>query len=405
MTAFDKIVAIINDFSPTCIKALQMPNSKHLLGFSAGVDSSALFFVLNALKVRFDIAIVHYHIRSEAEAEVAHAVALAKKHKKQCFIAHAPVFSQNFEESARIFRFSFFESLIKAHSYDSLILAHQLDDRLEWLMMQLGKGASLSNLLGFEDSRIYNIYRPLAFVPKYMLYNLCKECNIVYFEDKSNADTSYKRNYIRQQFAAPFMQAFANGVARSMAYLEQDKALLLSFSPKMLPLTYLANAINALDSAESSINNGISSAQSGIYAIYYKELAHIGEDNRDYMLLLYCDKIAKKLGYVLSSAQRDENKKAKFMCKMANIIIAKNHIGVFLALDICNMYQKVTKYATHTAMHKDFKRICARHSIPPKLRGLVYSEFCAFCEAQQIDSQKMALQAFFKQNIGAFFAF
>lgn len=46
-----------------------LQNSKNLLGFSGGVDSVALFFLLLEFKIDFDIAIVHYHTRKEADED------------------------------------------------------------------------------------------------------------------------------------------------------------------------------------------------------------------------------------------------------------------------------------------------------------------------------------------------
>ncbi len=39
---------------------LPLADSKNLLGFSSGVDSTALFFLLVECEIPFDIAIVHY---------------------------------------------------------------------------------------------------------------------------------------------------------------------------------------------------------------------------------------------------------------------------------------------------------------------------------------------------------
>ena len=57
-----------------------LQNSKNLLGFSGGVDSVALFFLLLEFKIDFDIAIVHYHTRKEADDEVTYAKELAQLH-------------------------------------------------------------------------------------------------------------------------------------------------------------------------------------------------------------------------------------------------------------------------------------------------------------------------------------
>ena len=41
----------------------KIKNSKNLLAFSGGVDSTALFFLLLKENISFDIAIVNYNVR------------------------------------------------------------------------------------------------------------------------------------------------------------------------------------------------------------------------------------------------------------------------------------------------------------------------------------------------------
>ena len=55
-----------------------LKSKKNLLAFSAGVDSTALFFLLNDSNIDFDIAIVDYGLREQSKNEVAHAKNLAK---------------------------------------------------------------------------------------------------------------------------------------------------------------------------------------------------------------------------------------------------------------------------------------------------------------------------------------
>ena len=54
-------------------------NQKNLLAFSAGVDSSALFFLLLEQNIPFDIAIVNYNLRVQSKDEVFYAKNLASK--------------------------------------------------------------------------------------------------------------------------------------------------------------------------------------------------------------------------------------------------------------------------------------------------------------------------------------
>ena len=52
-------------------------NQKNLLAFSAGIDSSALFFLLLEQNIPFDIAIVNYNQREQSKEEVSYAKELA----------------------------------------------------------------------------------------------------------------------------------------------------------------------------------------------------------------------------------------------------------------------------------------------------------------------------------------
>ena len=80
-------------------------DKKNLLAFSAGVDSSALFFLLVENHIKFDIAIVNYGTRENSDKEEAHAKVLAKTHKLFCHSIKAPKFDTHFEKQARDFRY------------------------------------------------------------------------------------------------------------------------------------------------------------------------------------------------------------------------------------------------------------------------------------------------------------
>ena len=118
--------------------------SKNLLAFSAGVDSCALFFLLQEQNIPFDIAIVDYNLREQSKEEINYAKQLAFKYNKQVFIKEVTLETSNFEKKARDIRYTFFEDLIHDYNYNTLIAAHQLNDKLEWFMMQLSKGSGLS---------------------------------------------------------------------------------------------------------------------------------------------------------------------------------------------------------------------------------------------------------------------
>ncbi|MEZ4693765.1 MAG: tRNA lysidine(34) synthetase TilS [Aliarcobacter sp.] len=185
-------------------------NQKNLLAFSAGVDSSALFFLLLRQNISFDIAIVDYNLRFQSKEEISYAKELAIKYNKRIFIKDIKLENNsNFEKMARDIRYKFFEEIISENSYENLITAHQLNDKLEWFFMQLSKGAGLIELIGFnefEQKENYKIYKPLLNITKNELEIYLKENNYKYFIDNSNFDEKYKRNYFRHNFANKFLK-------------------------------------------------------------------------------------------------------------------------------------------------------------------------------------------------------
>ena len=84
-------------------KALNfLKDKKNLLAFSAGSDSTALFFMLLEKKIDFDIAIVNYKLRKEADLEVTYAKELAKKYNKKIFTKEVSLVPPSIEKKQGI---------------------------------------------------------------------------------------------------------------------------------------------------------------------------------------------------------------------------------------------------------------------------------------------------------------
>src|SRR5690606_19058213 len=309
----------------------EIKNSKNLLAFSAGVDSTALFFLLLNSNIPFDIAIVDYNIREQSKEEVAHAKNLAKKFNKKIYIKD--IFLENlsnFEKQARDARYNFFEEIIKKNSYDFLITAHQLNDKFEWFLMQLSKGAGLIELLGMskiEDKEFYKIYRPLLNFSKDELISYLENKNIKYFVDESNIDEKYKRNYFRNNFSNSFLKEFENGVKNSFEFLNRDlNSLNIDFNP-----------IKKID-----------------------ELEIFKNQNDNNLNLRIIDKSLKKRGILLSSLQREEIIKQKELTVAHKINIAITENYIFIAPKV------------KTNMPKDFKEKCRVKKLPKNIREYIF---------------------------------
>ena len=313
------------------IETKNIKNKKNLLAFSAGVDSSALFFILIENNIKFDIAIVDYGVRAQSKEEVLHAKELAKKYKLICHTIQAPNFKKNFEKQARDFRYEFFDSLVSIEGYDNILTAHQLNDQLEWFLMRLSKGAGVSELIGLEaitQREGYTLVRPLLEYSKDELLDYLKENNHPYFIDESNSDEKYERNKFRQQFSDPLVKAHKEGIRRSFTYLRKDKKELekgfeLICTEKKLRIIKLYNPKIKTKAADITLKN---------------------------------------LGYLLSASQRKE--------------IENEHslvIGGEWAVELKNNLLYIAPYLT-TNMPKPFKEQCRTNKIPSKIRPYIFQE-------------------------------
>ncbi|WP_419767607.1 tRNA lysidine(34) synthetase TilS [Arcobacter sp.] len=307
--------------------------TKNLLAFSGGIDSSALFFLLINENIPFDIAIVNYNQREQSKNEVAYAKELATKYNKKCFLKEVVLTNNsNFEKEARDIRYSFFNEIIKKHNYDTLLTAHQLNDKLEWFMMQLSKGAGLVELIGLEEKtkkNNYVIYRPLLELSKEELQTFLQMNNHKYFIDESNYDEKYKRNYFRKNFVNELIKEYKDGIKNSFKYLKND----------------------------------IQSLNLNHEAIYKHEDLEIFTNHQDENLnIKIIDKSLKKRGILLSSAQRNE------IIRQREITIS-DKINISISNDYIYICPKVIN-----TMDKKFKEICRVLKIPNNIRAYLFEK-------------------------------
>ena len=309
------------DFSP-------IKGQKNLLAFSAGIDSTALFFLLLEHSIDFDIATVNYNLRASSKDELAYAKELSIKYDKKLYFLESELKESAIEEQARRIRFDFFDSIIEKESYDNLLTAHQLNDQLEWFLMQLTKGAGTLELLGMQtvtQRKEYSLYKPLLKVSKEQLQSYLDDRDIKYFIDSSNSDQIYKRNFFRHNFSDALIKEYQEGISRSFEYLQEDNQRLLQKS-KTLALG---------------------------------ELTIIKADDKRSQLY-HIDKDLKKRAYILSHAQREEIKNSTSVVISAQFVIEQAYPLTYISPLV------------ETRMDKAFKESCRMAKVPHKIRPFLY---------------------------------
>lgn len=309
---------------------LKIKTTKNIMGFSAGIDSTALFFLLLEENIPFDIVIVDYNQRAQSKDEVIYATQLAHKYNKKCYISTYPDSLKFTEKEARDFRYNFFDQVIKENNYEALLTAHQLNDMLEWFLMQFTKGAGLSELIGMEELSYRNDYillKPLLKYSKEQLKDYLDSKNIKYFIDQSNYDEKYKRNYFRHNFSDKLLSSYKNGISKSFDFLEKDKNSLFKENEKLI------------------IEN----------LSIYKYIADVN------VAIRIIDKDLKKRGVMISYATREEIIEKKELVISHKIAVSLTDDKIYIAPFIQN------------SMDKKFKDRCRINKLPKNIRSYLSS--------------------------------
>lgn len=244
---------------------------RNLLGFSGGVDSTALYFLLQQHGIAFDVAIVDYGVRKQSSLEVNRARTLCFWDKKCCFIRYSEPILADFEYRARKVRYAFFEEIISTQGYQNLILAHQLNDAFEWFLMQFCKGSSLLKMQGcYKRQGIldYFVVRPLIKSTRGEILEFLKSQKIFYFEDFSNLDSKFLRNAFRKDFSNPLLAHFKDGIAFSLEQLGGEIVDVELFRiPSLEPFCiFRGGSVNQIDRACKYCGILLSRAQRGMLA-------------------------------------------------------------------------------------------------------------------------------------------
>lgn len=316
------------------LKALKLlKNSKNLLAFSYGSDSTALFFLLEEANIAFDLALVNYKSRASSDEEEKAALKLAKKYKKNIFVKNARLAKNNFEKKAREVRYKFFEEIIEKKGYDNLVLAHNLNDNFEWLLMQLFKGCGLFELLGMQavvKRPKYSLIRPLIKSSKEEIKKYLEKKELFYFLDQSNENLSFLRNTIRAKYANEMVKEYEKGLKKSLSYLAKDKAKLYEnklFRYKNFFITHKDDSLFAYAAKELGVllsskqreqalqKDGIFSSKIGICSFH------------DFYLVFLYERVAK-----IPKKTREEYRKARIPSLIRAMFFKQNiNIADFLS--------------------------------------------------------------------------
>ncbi len=104
-------------------------------------------------------------------------------------------------EEARRARYALMAEYCKTHRIKYLFLAHHMDDQAETFLLRLAAGSGLDGLAAMHSEQKYSddltLVRPLLSQTKEELITYCKENDVPYLQDPTNAKTDFARPRLR----------------------------------------------------------------------------------------------------------------------------------------------------------------------------------------------------------------
>jgi len=174
-----------------------------LLAVSGGMDSMVMTDLCIAAGIKFAAAHCNFCLRgTESDKDEVFVRGFMDSRKIPFFskkfdtVTYARKNHISIEMAARELRYKWFETIRTENAFSSVAVAHNLNDNIETMLLNLVRGTGIAGLTGMKP-RNGNIIRPLLFASRQKIRNYCIQRKIPYREDLSNADTKYHRNKIR----------------------------------------------------------------------------------------------------------------------------------------------------------------------------------------------------------------
>ncbi|MDE5619622.1 MAG: tRNA lysidine(34) synthetase TilS [Ruminococcus sp.] len=228
-----------------------------ICGLSGGADSVCLLLVLCELSRKIDFTIKALHVNhclrgaeSDRDEKFCHDLCAKLGIPFTAVSCNVTEFAEknalSVEESARKLRYSLFSE----NAEDGKIAtAHNADDNLETVILNLARGSALKGLAGIPPVRD-NIIRPILTVNRYEIEKYLKEKGQNYVTDSTNLSDDYTRNKIRHQII-PVLKDINPSVietsVNSTDAVRSENSLIEEQTEKALSVCRNGNRLNGLN--------------------------------------------------------------------------------------------------------------------------------------------------------------
>jgi tRNA(Ile)-lysidine synthase len=217
------------------------PGERLCVGLSGGRDSVVLLHALRALALPLELTALHVHhgLSPNADAWADFCARLCADWGVPLILRHVEVpcdSGTGLEAAARALRHEAFAGCGASGTSGTkwVALAHHRDDQAETVLLNLLRGAGVDGAGGMVVDRPHGnsgvrLIRPLLDVPRAALEAYAECHGLVWIDDESNADTDFRRNYLRHEIMPRLAARFSGSdaaLARAAAHFTEGAGLL-----------------------------------------------------------------------------------------------------------------------------------------------------------------------------------
>ncbi|MDR0978757.1 MAG: tRNA lysidine(34) synthetase TilS [Lachnospiraceae bacterium] len=202
---------------------------KIVIGVSGGPDSMCLLHFLNAKKDEYQIEIfvahINHKIREEADSDEEYVKNYCEKYKIPVFVIRIDIKKYakekkcGEEEAGRIARYEFFDEVLNKTGSNKIATAHNNNDKVETVIMNIIRGSGIRGLIGIEAIRDKKYIRPLIDCKREDIENYCNSNKLNPRIDKTNTENIYARNKIRNVVIPYIKQEFNPSIISAVTKL------------------------------------------------------------------------------------------------------------------------------------------------------------------------------------------
>ena len=227
---------------------------RFLLAVSGGVDSMVManLFAASTLRPFFAVAHCNFRLRGEeSDSDEELVSSWCESNGARLFsrgfdtAAYASAHGISIEMAARELRYSFFAEICSRENFDVVVVAHNANDNAETLILNLLRGTGSRGLQGIRPVSTLPVegcgiplLRPLLSFSREEIEVFADSCGIGFHEDRTNSESRYKRNMIRNEVFPVFSRinpSFIKTFTAETSYFTQVNSVADSYFEAVRP--------------------------------------------------------------------------------------------------------------------------------------------------------------------------